>query len=150
MLSPSQLATLNLEEARQLRAAGWPYRRIGRHLKISSGQLSHIRRTLKREKAAATRLRLRMPNATDRDLTINGSILPAGLRKLLVAAGYRTLGDLADRLADPDRPRLDAMPGIGAHRAELVNRLLDHYGLLPAVDDLQAAIEAIFPDFGEP
>ena len=150
MLTPSQLATLNLEEARQLRAQGWPYRRIGRHLKISSGQLSHIRRTLKREKAAITRLRSRMPGATDRDLTVNGSILPPGLRKLLVAAGYRTLGDLADRLADPDRPGIETMPGIGAHRAELVKRLLDHYGLLPAVDDLRAAVAQIFPDFGEP
>jgi len=150
MLSPSQLATLNLEEARQLRAAGWPYRRIGRHLKISSGQLSSIRRALKREKAATTRLRSKSPDATDRDLSVGGSILPPGLRKILVAAGYRTLGDLADRMADPDRPGIDAMPGIGAHRAELVSRLLDHYGLLPAVDDLKGAVEAIFPDFGEP
>ena len=149
MLSPSQLATLNLEEARQLRAAGWPYRRIGRHLKISSGQLGNIRRALKREKAAITRLRSRSPGAGDRDLPVGGSILPPGLRKLLIAAGCRTLGDLADRLADPDRPRLEAMPGIGPHRAELVNRLLGHYRLLPAVDDLKAAVAEIFPDFGD-
>lgn len=149
MLSPSQLATLNLEEARALRAAGWPYRRIGRKLGLSSGQLGAIRRALKREKAGATRLRSRAPDATDRDLPIGQSVLPPGLRRLLVAAGYRTLGDLADRLADPDRPGLEAMPGIGAHRAALVTRLLEHYGLLPEVNDLRAAVERLFPDFGE-
>jgi len=148
MLSPSQLATLNLEEARTLRAAGHSYRQIGRRLKISSGQLSHIRRALKREKAAATRLRSRTPGASDRDLPVNGSVLPPGLRRILVAGGYRTLGDLADRLADPDRPGFEAMPGIGRHRAELVTRLLDHYGLVPAVDDLKAAVARVFPDFG--
>ena len=149
MLSPSQLATMNLEEARSLRAEGWSYRRIGRKLGISSGQLSNIRRALKREKAGATRLRKRAPGASDRDLPVGQSVLPPGLRRLLTAAGYKTLGDLADRLADPDRPGLEAMPGIGAHRADLVIRLLDHYGLLPGVDDLQAAVARVFPDFGE-
>lgn len=148
MLSPSQLATLNVEEARDLRAAGWSYRRIGKKLGLSSGQLSGVRRALKREKAAGTRLRSRAPDATDRDLPVAQSVLPPGLRRLLVAAGYRTLGDLADRLADPDRPGLEAMPGIGAHRAALVTRLLDHYGLRPEVDDLRAEVERIFPDFG--
>ena len=147
MLSPSQQATMNLEEARALRAAGHSYRQIGRRLGISSGQLSHIRRALKREKAAITRLRSKTPGATDRDLPVSGSILPPGLRAVLIAAGYRTLGDLADRLADPDRPGFEAMPGIGKHRAELVTRLLEHYGLLPAVDDLKAAVEQVFPDF---
>lgn len=148
MLTPSQLATFNLEEARTLRAAGWPYRRIGRKLGISSGQLSAIRRALKREKAAVTRLRSRAPGASERDLPVGQSVLPKGLRALLVAAGYVTLGDLADRLADPDRPGLEAMPGIGAHRAALVRRLLDHYGLLPSVDDLPAAVAQIFPELG--
>lgn len=148
MLSPSQLATLNLEEARALRAEGWPYRRIGRKLGISSGQLSAIRRALKREKAATTRLRGRTPDASERDLPVAQSVLPPGLRRVLVAAGYLTLGDLADRLTDPDRPGLEAIPGIGAHRADLVRRLLDHYGLLPGVDDLQAAVARVFPDFG--
>jgi len=149
MLSPSQLATLNLEEARSLRAAGWSYRRIGRKLGLSSGQLSGVRRALKREKAAVTRLRSRAPDATDRDLPVGQSVLPPGLRRTLVAAGYRTLGDLADRLADPDRPGLEAVPGIGTHRAALVTRLLDHYGLMPGVDDLPAAIAEIFPDFAD-
>lgn len=148
MLSPSQLATLNVEEARALRAAGRSYRQIGRLLGLSSGRLGHVRRTLKREKAAMTRLRSRAPDATDRDLPVGQSILPPGLRKSLVAAGYRTLGDLADRLADPDRPGFQAVPGIGAHKAEQIRRLLDHYGLLPPVDDLRAAIALIFPDLG--
>lgn len=147
MLTPSQLATFNLEEARALRAEGWPYRRIGRKLGVSSGQLSAIRRALKREKAAVTRLS-RAAGTSERDLPVGQSVLPKGLRALLVAAGYATLGDLADRLADPDRPGLEAMPGIGAHRAALVTRLLDHYGLLPAVDDLPAAIAEIFPELG--
>ncbi|MES2987740.1 MAG: hypothetical protein V4808_07530 [Pseudomonadota bacterium] len=145
MLSPSQIATLNLEEARALRAAGRTYRQIGRQLKLSSGQLSHIRRTLKREKGALTRLR-RRPDALDRDLPVGQSILPAGLRKLLIAAGHRTLGDLADAVLDPDRG-LRTLPGIGPHRLELIQRLLDQYDLLPGADDLQAAIEALFPDF---
>lgn len=146
MLSLPHLAMMNLEEARQLRAAGRSYRQIGRQLGLSSGQLSHIRRALKREKAAATRLRSRMPGASDRDLPVSQSVLPPGLRRLLVAAGYRTLGDLSDRLSDPDRPGLEAIPGIGLHKAEQVRRLLDHYDLLPAVGDLKAAVEEIFPD----
>ncbi|RYY27551.1 MAG: hypothetical protein EOP62_05985 [Sphingomonadales bacterium] len=150
MLSPSQLATFNLEEARALRAAGRSYRQIGRTLGLSSAQLGHIRRGLKREKAAGTRLRARMPGASDRELPVSQSILPPALRATLVRAGYRTLGDLADRLADPDRPGFEALPGIGTHRATLVRRLLDHYGLLPAVDDLKSAVELIFPEYGAP
>ena len=91
MLSPSQQAHTNLEDARRLRADGQSYRQIGRRLGLSSGQLGHIRRALKREKAARTRLRSRAPDATDRDLPVAQSILPAGLRRGLVAAGYRTL-----------------------------------------------------------
>lgn len=147
MLSRSQLATLNLEEARTLRASGQTYRQIKRQLGLTPGQLGHIRRTLSREKAGNTRLRRASPNATDRDLPVGHSALPKGLRKQLVASGYRTLGDLADRLGDPDIPGLEAMPGIGPHRAALVKRLLDQYGLLAGTDDLQKAVEALFPDF---
>jgi hypothetical protein len=149
MLSQSEQAVLNLEQARDLRASGCAYREIGRRLKLTSGQLSHIRRALKREKGAATRLRGRQPGATDRDLPIGQCILPSGLRKTLTSSGYRTLGDLSDRLADPDFPGLETMPGIGPHRAQLVRRLLDHFGLLPGPSDLQAAIEQIFPEFGD-
>lgn len=150
MLSRAEQATLNLEQARELRAAGRSYRDIGRQLGVTSNQLSHIRRTLKREKASRTRLRSTSPQATDRDLPISRSVLPSGLRQRLTSSGYRTLGDLADRLADPDFPGLETMPGIGPHRARLVRRLLDHFGLLPGPSDLQAEIEKLFPELGDP
>ena len=149
MPSPSEQASANLEQARSLRASGSSYRQIGRQLALSSGQLGHIRRTLKREKAAGTRLRSKNPHATDRDLPVGQSALPSGLRQRLTASGYRTLGDLADRLADPDFPGLETMPGIGPHRARLVKGLLDHFGLLPGPSDLQAAIERLFPELGD-
>lgn len=148
MLSRQDQATANLEEARALRAAGVPYRQIGRKLGLSSAQLGHVRRALKREKAAGTRLRSARPNAPDRDLPVGQSILPPGLRKSLIASGYRTLGDLADRMSDPALPGLATIRGIGPHKADLVKRLLDHYRLLPGSDDLQAEIERLFPEFG--
>jgi transposase-like protein len=145
MLSPSEQATLNLETARELRAAGLSYRQIARKIGLTTGQLATVRRALKREKGAQTRLRA-TPNATDRDLTIGRSVLPLGLRQRLKAAGLVTLGDVADRLADPDFPGLQTMAGIGPHRAERIRRLLDHYGLLPGSDDMQAEIEKLFPE----
>jgi hypothetical protein len=154
MLSQLDQVTVNVETARALRAAGVSYRDIGRRLALTSSQLGHIRRTLKREKGGRTRLRSADPHATDRDLLVSRSVLPVGLRHALTAAGYRTLGDLADRLADPDLPGLEAMPGIGPHRARLVKGVLDHFGLLPGPSDLRAEIEALFPelrdDDGEP
>jgi DNA-binding CsgD family transcriptional regulator len=149
VLSLAEQASLNLEQAREMRAAGRSYREIGRQLGITSNQLSHIRRTLKREKAGRTRLRSIQPQATDRDLPISRSVLPAGLRQRLTASGYRTLGDLADRLADPDFPGLETMPGIGPHRARLVKRVLDHFRLLAGRDDLREEIERLFPEFGD-
>lgn len=150
MLSPSQQAAANLEDARRLRAAGHSYRQIGRQLSLSSGQLGYIRRALKREKAAGTRLRARLPNATDRDLPVGQSALPAGLRRILTAAGYPTLGDLADRLSDPNRGGLETVPGIGSHRAIVVKRLLELHGLLAGADDLRERIERLFPDLADP
>ena len=149
MLSLAEHAIQNLEQARDLRAAGSSYREIRHRLGITSSQLSHIRRKLKREKAARTRLRSTNPGGTERDLPVSQSVLPAGLRQRLIASGYRTLGDLADRLADPDFPGLETMPGIGPHRARLVKGVLDHFGLLPGPSDLQAAIERLFPEFGD-
>jgi len=70
------------------------------------------------------------------------------LRQLLIASGYRTLGDLSDRVADPDLPGLEAISGIGPHGARLVTQLLDHFGLLPGPSDLRAAVERLFPEFG--
>jgi len=143
---PEQVA-LNLEHARNLRISGTSYREIGRTLGLTSSQLGHIRRTLKREKAARTRLRSTRPDATDRDLPVSQSALPSGLRQRLTSTGYRTLGDLADRLADPDFPGLETMAGIGPHRARLVKGLLDQFGLLSGPSDLQAAVERLFPEF---
>jgi len=149
MPSQPEQANLNLKEARILRASGLTYRKIRRQLGLSAGQLGHIRRALKREKAAATRLRARQPEASDRDLPIGQSALPKGLRLILTALGYSTLGDLADRLADADFSGLETLAGIGPHRARLVKGMLDDFGLLPGPTDLQAEIEKLFPELGE-
>ncbi len=150
MLTPSEQAMLNVEEARALRAAGCSYRQIGRQLKLSTGQLGHVRRVLKREKAGRTRLRRTTPDATDRELPVMQSALPPGLRRQLKAAGHVTLGDVADRLNDPDLAGLETMAGIGPYKAGLVKRLLDHHGLLAGSDDLRSAVERLFPDFVDP
>ncbi|WP_426387652.1 hypothetical protein [Sphingobium sp. R-21] len=147
MLSRPEQANLNLEQARDLRAAGISYREIARRLALTSSQLRLTRRSLSRAKAARTRLRSTMPTATDRDLPIARSVLPFGLREQLKKAGYRTLGDLADSLADPEFQGLEMLPGIGAYRARLVRGLLEHFDLLPGPVDLQAAVEAFFPEF---
>jgi hypothetical protein len=147
-VSPFEQAALNLEQARELRASGCSYRLIGRQLGLSSSQLCHIRRALKREQAAITRLRKISPQASARDLPVRQSALPPGLRESLANSGHRTLGDVADRLADPDLPRLEALPGIGPHRALLVRRLLDRFDLVAGSSDLAAAVEKIFPELG--
>ena len=143
----SEQIAVDLEHARGLRACGIPYREIRRTLGLTSSQLGHIRRLLKREKAARTRLSRARPDASDRDLPVSQSALPPGLRQRLTSSGYRTLGDLADRLADPDFPGMQTLPGIGPHRARLVEALLDRYGLFSGTDDLRAAIEHLFPEF---
>lgn len=148
MLSKSEQAAANVEQARDMRAAGQSYREIGRTLGLSSAQLGHVRRSLKREKGARTRLRSASATATDRDLPIARSVLSAGLRRSLIAAGYTTLGDLADRLADPDRPGLETVAGIGPYRARQIRGLLDTLGLFADTDDLQAAVAKLFPEFG--
>lgn len=149
MHRPPEQAAAHLEQARRLRGAGTPYREIGRTLGLTTSQLGTIRRTLKREKAARTRLRSAKPDATDRDLPVRQSALPAGLRQRLAESGYRTLGDLADRLDDPDAPGLETVAGIGPHRARLVRDLLDQLGLLAGRSDLQAAVERLFPEFAD-
>jgi DNA-binding Lrp family transcriptional regulator len=148
MLSQAAQASLNLEQARDLRARGQSYREIRRELGITAHQLSHIRRALKREKASRTRLANVEPSATERDLPVRQSVLPSGLRQLLIASGCLTLGDLSDRVSDPNLPGLETISGIGPHRAGLVTQLLDHYGLLPGPADLRAAVERLFPEFG--
>lgn len=147
MPSQAEQAALNVEEARALREAGLGYRDIRRRLGLSPGQLAHVRRALKREKAACTRLRKAGGGASYRDLPVSQSILPKGLRRSLTRSGFATLGDLADRIADPDLSGLEALAGIGPHRARLVKGLLDHFGLWPGPSDLQARIEQLFPEF---
>jgi len=146
---PSQVeqANLNLELAREMRAAGHSYRQIARDLALTGNQLGRIRRALKRAKASRTRLRARNPDATDADLSIAQSVLPPGLRQTLGAAGHRTLGDLAALCAAPDFKGWETLPGIGPHRAQMVRALLEHHGLLAGPADLQAAVEALFPEF---
>lgn len=148
-MSRSEQVASNVADARTLRDAGHTYRQIGRQLGLTSAQLGLVKRMLKREKAGRTRLRNRNPGASDRDLTIGHSVLPKGLRDLLIKAGYRTLGDLADRLNDLDRPLLETMPGIGPQRARLVRNLLDQFGLLEGASDLQIEIERLFPELAE-
>jgi len=147
MLSQSAQASLNLEQARDLRARGHSYREIRRTLGITPHQLSHIRRALKREKSSRTRLANSSPQATERDLPVRQCVLPSGLRQVLIASGHLTLGDLSDRVADPSLPGLESIPGIGPHKARLVTQLLDHFGLLPGPADLRAEVERLFPEF---
>lgn len=147
MLTRSEQAALNLEEARSLRASGASYRQIRRQLGLSAGQIGLIRRALSREKGAATRLRSTESSATDRDLPVSRSVLPKGLRRTLMASGYRTLGDIADGLSDPAGAGLESIAGIGPYKAAMVKRLLDHYGLLPGSLDLRGEIERLFPEF---
>lgn len=149
MPSRPEQATLNLEQARHLRTIGHSYRQICMKLGLTASQLALIRRTLKREKAAQTRLHRINPDATARDLSISHSILPPNLRKRLTGAGFRTLGDLESRLADPDLPGLETIPAIGPHRVQLVKRMLEHFDLLPGPSNLKAAIEAVFPELGD-
>lgn len=150
MLSALDLAHINLNEARQLRAAGMSYRSIARRLRLSPSQLSHIRRALKREKAARTRLRKSNPAADDRALPIGQSALPADLRRRLIGAGFATLGDVAERIVDPDLSGLETISGIGAHRVRRIKALLDQFGMLPdGPDDLRAQIEQLFPELSD-
>ncbi|TPG49076.1 hypothetical protein [Sphingomonas glacialis] len=146
MLSQLEQVSVNLAAARALRAEGVAYREIGRRLGLTTSQLGHIRRTLKREKAGQTRLQTTMPGATARDLSVGRSALPAGLRRILMTAGYRTLGALADRVADVDQPGLESMPGLGPFRMGLIRAVLDQFGLNAGPSDLQAEVEKLFPD----
>ncbi|MGY2732504.1 hypothetical protein [Sphingomonas sp. UYP23] len=147
MLSQLEQVSVNLAAARALRAEGVPYREIGRRLRLTTSQLGHIRRTLKREKAGQTRLQTTMPGATARDLPIGRSALPAGLRRILMSAGYRTLGAVAARVADGDQPGLESMAGIGPFRIRLIRALLDQFDLNAGPGDLQAEVEKLFPEF---
>lgn len=146
MPSPLEQVSANLAAARALRAEAVPYREIGRRLGLTTSQLGHIRRTLKREKGGRTRLLTTMPGATARDLLVSRSALPAGLRRILLDAGFRTLGDLADRIADADQPPLESLPRLGPIRVRIIRNLLDEFALRAGSSDLQAEIEMLFPE----
>jgi hypothetical protein len=149
MLSKAEQANLNLSSARELRSQGCSYRDIRRQLAITPSQISHIKRALKREKAARTRLMNRAPNATYREIPVRQTALPAGLRDRLATAGLSTLGEIADRLDDLGFAGLQGITGIGPHKARHVIALLDHYELRAGSDQLQAAVEQLFPEFGD-
>lgn len=148
MSNKLEQANRDLDAARDLRSAGTPYREIRRRLGLSVGQLGRIRRALKRERGGLTRLRS-TSGATDRDLPISRSALPSGLRSLLGAAGISTLGDLADRFDERGLAGLNAIPGVGPHRARLMTDLLARYDLWPGGEDLRAEIERLFPELAE-
>ncbi len=146
MLSQSERAVWNVEEARRLRGSGASYGQIRKMLGIGSRQLCRIRGRLRQEKAGYTIRRSQMPGATNRDLPISCSVLPARLRKSLTANGlYHTLGDLADQLADPCFPGLEILPGIGPYRSASVMRLLDQLGVRSTAANLELDVEMIFP-----
>jgi len=86
------------------------------------------------------------PLATDRDIPIRQTALPIGLRTYLVAAGFRTLGDLSDQLVDEQFSGLLKIPGIGPHKARLVLALLERHDLASTSGDLQTTVERLFPD----
>lgn len=146
MPSPLEQVSANLVAARALRAEAVPYREIGRRLGLTTSQLGHIRRTLKREKAGRTRMLTTTPGGTARDLPVGRSALPAGLRRLLIEAGYRTLGELADRIGDADQPPLESLPGLGPVRVRIIRTLLDDFALRAGSSDLRGEIEALFPE----
>ncbi len=150
VISIAQQARANLDRARELRAAGRTYRQIRRQLGLTSSQICRIRRTLKREKAGLTRLSLADPKATPHELSVGACDLPPALRRLLAAAGFKTLGDIAERLNDPALPGLEAMPGIGPGRATMVREMLERLELLEGPKDLQARVEAVFPELRQP
>jgi hypothetical protein len=146
MLSKADQAASNLDHARDLRANGLSYRDIRRQLAISPAQLAHIRRALKREKSARTRMLNQNPLATARDIPLRQTALPLGLRTSLVAAGVTTLGHLSDKLADEPFSGLLSIPGIGPHKARLVLALLERHDLASPSGDLQRMVEHLFPD----
>ncbi len=137
----------NIEQARSMRASGLSYRAIRVELGVGASQLRNIRRGLRREKAGYSILKLRAADASNRDLPVKCSVLPAGLRKALLTSKIcHTLGDLADRLADPKFPGLETLPGIGPHRSALVKRLLNELCVRPACFDLRDEVELTFPE----
>lgn len=146
MLSRADQAHLNMQQARELRVAGVAYLEIARRLALTSNQLRLIRKALNRSKAGQNRLQATNPHATSHDLPISRSTLPAGLRERLEAAGYRTLGDIAQSLNNPEFPGLETLPGIGPQRANIVWDLMAHFDLLGGPDNLRAQVEANFPD----
>lgn len=138
---------VNLLRARELRDQGHSYRQIRRALRLSRGQASHIKRTLVRQLREANRLRRLTADGSAREVPVRSSGLPPSLRARLVGAGYLTLGDIADAIGDPDRPGPASVAGIGPVAVRRIHDLLASVGLHAAGgDDLQATVEALFPE----
>lgn len=138
---------VNLAHARALRDEGRSYRQIRRALALTRGQGAWLKKRLVRERRLAGQLQRELAVAPAAALPVRRSGLPPQLRARLIGAGYQTLGDIADAIADPDRPGPAAVSGIGPVALARITALLASVGLGTAADgDLQASVEALFPE----
>jgi hypothetical protein len=136
-----------LAQARALRDAGRSYRQIRRALALTRGQGAWLKKRLIRERRLAGQLQRQLDAAPAAALPVRRSGLPPQLRARLIGAGYQTLGDIADAIADPDRPGPAAVGGIGPVALARIAALLASVGLGTAAGgDLQASVEALFPE----
>lgn len=138
---------INLAQARALRDEGRSYRQIRRVLALTRGQGAWLKKRLVRERRLAGQLQRQLGEAPAADLPVRRSGLPPQLRARLIGAGYHTLGDIADAIADPDRAGPAAVSGIGPVALARIAALLASVGLGTAPGtDLQASVEALFPE----
>lgn len=141
---------VNLTLARELRDAGRSYRQIRRALALTRGQGAWLKKRLIRERRVAGQLQRQLDAAPAAELAIHRSGLPPQLRRRLIGAGYATLGDVAAAIADPDRLGPASVPGIGPVALARIGALLASVGLgIAPGGDLQASIEALFPEMRE-
>ena len=138
---------VNLALARELRDGGRSYRQIRRALALTRGQGAWLKKRLIRERRMATQLQRLLGETPAAELPVRRSGLPPQLRARLIGAGYATLGDIAEAIADPDRPGPASVSGIGPVALARVTALLASVGLGTAAGgDLQSSVEALFPE----
>lgn len=138
---------VNLALARELRERGRSHRQIRRALALTRGQGAWLKKRLIRERRLATQLQRLLGDAPAAELPVRRSGLPPVLRARLIGAGYVTLGDIADAIADPDRSGPSSVPGIGPVALARIAALLASVGLGTAEGgDLQSSVEALFPE----
>lgn len=141
---------VNLAQARALRDEGRSYRQIRRALALTRGQGAWLKKRLVRERRLARQLQRELDAAPAAALPVRRSGLPPQLRARLIGAGYHTLGDIADAIADPDRPGPAAISGIGRVALSRITALLASVGLGTAPGgDLEASVAALFPEMVE-